>query len=281
MKRKIVKIDEELCNGCGACIPNCQEGALQIIDGKARLISDLFCDGLGACLGHCPLDAITVEEREAEPYSESKVMEMIAKQGENTIKAHLNHLKDHGEMEYYKQGLDYLNQNNININFLNKSIMEKKSACGCPGSQTIDLREEVMNEAETFNGKVPSQLRQWPVQMHLINPNAPYFKNADVLIAADCTAFAMGGFHSDLMKGKAIAIACPKLDSDMDIYVEKITAMIDEANINTLTVAIMEVPCCGGLLKIAQAGVEKANRKVPIKLIVLDLKGNIQKEMWN
>ena len=281
MKRKIVKIDEELCNGCGLCIPNCQEGALQVIDGKARLISDLFCDGLGACLGHCPLDAITVEEREAEPYSERKVMEMIAKQGENTIKAHLNHLKDHGEMEYYKQGLDYLNENNINTNFLTKPIMEKKSACGCPGSQTIDLREEVKNEAETFNGKVPSQLRQWPVQMHLINPNAPYFKNADVLIAADCTAFAMGGFHSDLMKGKAIAIACPKLDSDMEIYVEKITAMIDEANINTLTVAIMEVPCCGGLLKIAQAGVEKANRKVPIKLIVLDLKGNIQKEMWN
>ncbi len=180
MKRKIVKIDEELCNGCGLCIPNCQEGALQVIDGKARLISDLFCDGLGACLGHCPLDAITVEEREAEPYSERKVMEMIAKQGENTIKAHLNHLKDHGEMEYYKQGLDYLNENNINTNFLTKPIMEKKSACGCPGSQTIDLREEVKNEAETFNGKVPSQLRQWPVQMHLINPNAPYFKNADV-----------------------------------------------------------------------------------------------------
>jgi hypothetical protein len=183
-------------------------------------------------------------------------------------------------MEYYNQALDYLNENNIKINSLNKSIMEKKSACGCPGSQTIDLREEVKNEAETFNGKVASQLRQRPIQMHLVSPNAPYFKNADVLIAADCTAFAMGGFHPELMKGKAIGIACPKLDSEMEVYTEKITAMIDVANINTLTVAIMEVPCCGGLLRIAQAGVEKAKRKVPIKLIVLDLKGAIQKEMW-
>ncbi|MGD0711846.1 MAG: 4Fe-4S binding protein [Bacteroidales bacterium] len=280
MKRKIVKIDEELCNGCGLCIPNCQEGALQIIDGKARLISDLFCDGLGACLGHCPLDAITVEEREAEPYSERKVMEIIATQGENTIKAHLNHLKEHGEMEYYKQGLDYLKENNINTDFLNNKTMEKKTHSGCPGAQTLDYREEVKNESETFKGKVPSQLRQWPVQMHLISPNASYFKNADVLIAADCTAFAMGGFHSDMMKGKAIGIACPKLDSDMEIYEEKITAMIDEANINTLTVAIMEVPCCGGLLSIVKSGAEKAKRKVPIKLIVLSLKGEIIKESW-
>jgi Pyruvate/2-oxoacid:ferredoxin oxidoreductase delta subunit len=281
MKRKIVKIDEELCNGCGACIPNCQEGALQIIDGKARLISDLFCDGLGACLGHCPEDAITIEEREAEAYDENKVMAEISKQGENTIIAHLKHLKDHGETEYYNTGLTYLKQNNIKINALKNQTMENHSSHnGCPGSMTIDLRNEEKNEAETFNDKVPSQLRQWPVQMHLVSPNAPYFKNADVLIAADCTAFAMGGFHSDLMKRKAIAIACPKLDSEMEIYTEKITAMIDEAKINTLTVAIMEVPCCGGLLRIAQAGVEKATRKVPIKLIILDLKGSIQKEMW-
>lgn len=281
MKRKIVKINEDLCNGCGLCIPNCQEGALQIIDGKARLISDLFCDGLGACLGHCPEEAITIEEREAEPYNEWKVMETISQQGENTIKAHLSHLKDHGEMQYYNEAMEYLQKNKININLDKIKNMEShQSHCGCPGSQELDMREEIKNETASFDGKVPSQLRQWPVQMHLISPNASYFKNADVLIAADCTAFAMGGIHNDLMKGKTIAIACPKLDSDMDIYAEKITAMIDDAKINTLTVAIMEVPCCGGLLRIAQAGMEKAKRKVPIKLIIVDLKGNIQQEMW-
>ncbi|NTW33219.1 MAG: 4Fe-4S binding protein [Bacteroidetes bacterium] len=280
MKRKIIKIDTELCNGCGNCIPNCQEGALQIIDGKARLISDLFCDGLGACLGTCPEDAISIEEREAEPYNEYKVMEAISKQGEGTIKAHLTHLKEHGEMGYYNEGLAYLKENNISINFENKPNMEQSNShCGCPGSKTIDLRGEDTNET-TFNAKVPSQLKQWPVQMHLISPNAAYFKNADVLIAADCTAFAMGGFHNDLMKGKAIAIACPKLDSDMEIYIDKIKAMIDEANINTLTVAIMEVPCCGGLLRMAQMAVEKASRKVPIKLIIINIKGEIDKEMW-
>ena len=279
MKRSIVKIDEDLCNGCGQCIPNCQEGALQIIDNKARLISDLFCDGLGACLGYCPEDAITIEEREAEPYNEYKVMEMIVPQGENTIKAHLSHLKDHGEMVYYNEGLEYLKQNNININLNKTNTMEHKSPCGCPGSQELDLRDEVIEE-NTVNGKVPSQLKQWPIQMHLINPRASYFQNADVLIAADCTAFAMGGFHAEMMKGKAIAIACPESDSDMEIYTEKITAMVDDAKINTLTVAIMEVPCCGGLLRLTQDGVEKATRKVPIKLIILGINGEIKKEMW-
>jgi ferredoxin len=280
MKRKIVNINEELCNGCGNCIPNCQEGALQIIDGKARLISDLFCDGLGACLGHCPEGAITIDEREAEPYNEKKVMETISKQGENTIVAHLKHLKDHGETSYYNEALDYLKEKNIEITLNNKEMENHSSHCGCPCSKEVDLRKEEKNETSSFDGKIPSQLRQWPIQMHLISPNASYFKNADVLIAADCTAFAMGGFHNDLMKGKAIAIACPKLDSDVEEYIEKIKAMIDDAKINTLTVAIMEVPCCGSLLRMAQMAVEKASRKVPIKLIIVNIKGDIDKEMW-
>jgi ferredoxin len=280
MKRKIVKIDEELCNGCGLCIPNCQEGALQIIDGKARLISDLFCDGLGACLGHCPEEAITIEEREAEAYDEKKVMETISKQGENTIIAHLEHLKSHGETTYYNEALEFLKEKNIHIH-TNKNNMENHSShCGCPGSKEQDLRTEEINEQDSFNGKIPSQLRQWPIQMHLISPNASYFKNADVLIAADCTAFAMGAFHPEIMKDKSIAIACPKLDSDTEIYIDKIKSMIDDAKINTLTVAIMEVPCCGGLLRMAQMAVEKATRKVPIKLIILNIKGEVDKEMW-
>ena len=279
MKRKIIKIDEELCNGCGNCIPNCQEGALQIIDGKVRLISDLFCDGLGACIGYCPEGAISIEEREAEPYNETKVMEVISKQGEKTIIAHLSHLKDHGEMGYYNEGISYLKENNININFEKKETMEH-SHCACPGSQTLDLRNEKDYESEDFNGKIQSQLKQWPIQLHLVSPMASYFKNADVLLAADCTAFAMGSFHPEMMKSKSIAIACPKLDSDMEIYEEKITSMIDEAKINTLTVAIMEVPCCGGLLRIAQSASEKAKRKIPIKLIVLGISGDIQQEQW-
>jgi len=281
MKRNVVKIDEAKCTGCGLCIPNCNEGALQIIDDKARLISDLFCDGLGACLGYCPEDAITIEEREAEPYDEIKVMEVMISHGEHTIKAHLEHLWEHGEMEYYNQARNFLKSKNININYQNKKEMEKQSVpCGCPGAQTMDLREETQNESAVFDGKVPSQLKQWPIQLHLINPNASYFKNADVLLAADCTAFAMGGFHGEMMKGKSIAIACPKLDSDMDVYVEKIQAMIDDAKINTLTVAIMEVPCCGGLLQMAKMAVEKSTRKVPVKLVVVNIRGEVQQENW-
>lgn len=282
VKRKIVKINEELCNGCGQCIPNCHEGAIQMIDGKARLISDLFCDGLGNCLGHCPVAAITIEEREAEPYDEKKVMEMMIKAGTNTIKAHLNHLQEHGEDVFLKQALEFLKEKNIKIEFGNEKNggekMENKQ-CGCPGSKTIDFSDSADKEIDE-SGKRPSQLKQWPVQMHLVNPNAPYYRGADVLLAADCVAFSLGEFHKDYLKGKSLAIACPKLDSDQDVYVDKITSMVDEAKINTLTVMIMEVPCCGGLLQVAKQGVDKAERNIPIKAIVVGVQGNIIKEDW-
>ncbi|NVO01860.1 MAG: 4Fe-4S ferredoxin [Bacteroidetes bacterium] len=281
MKRTIIKIDEDLCNGCGSCIVGCHEGALQLIDNKARLISELFCDGLGACIGDCPEGAIILEEREAEAYSEVETLKRIVLTGDNTVVAHLNHLKEHGEDGYLNEALNYLKENNINTNFKNNKTMETKgSQCGCPGSAMQDLRETEVQSENTNTGNVPSQLRQWPVQMHLISPNAPYFRNADVLIAADCVAFALGNTHAELMKGKSIGIACPKLDSDMEVYVEKITAMIDDAKINTLTVAIMEVPCCGGLLRIAQSAVENATRKVPIKAITVGINGSIIDERW-
>jgi ferredoxin len=282
MKRNIVKIDEEKCNGCGLCIPNCHEGALQIIDNKARLISDLFCDGLGACLGQCPEDAITIEEREAEPYDERKVMDTIISQGENTIMAHITHLNDHGETGYYNEALAYLKEKGININ--TKPKMEtnhKHGECGCPGSIPVNFNEEKQeNPVNTNITDVPSQLKQWPVQLHLLNPSASYFKNSDVLLAADCVAFAVGNFHNDFMKDKTIAIACPKLDSNKESYIEKITAMIDEAQINTLTVAMMEVPCCGGLLQIAKSALAKATRKVPIKTVLVSIRGQILAEEW-
>jgi ferredoxin len=148
-KRKIISINEELCNGCGNCVPNCPEGAIQIIDGKARLISDIFCDGLGACLGECPVGAITVVEREAEEYNEKKVMENIIKQGENTIKAHLQHLLDHNEMGYYNEAIEALKEKNIKIPELKK----ENSFCGCPGARTIDFSNEKQNSNENEDGK--------------------------------------------------------------------------------------------------------------------------------
>jgi len=272
MIRKIVTIDEEKCNGCGNCIPNCAEGALQIIDGKARLISDLFCDGLGACIGHCPEGAMLIEEREAEPYNERKVMETIIKGGNNVIKAHLQHLKEHNEIEYYNQAIEFLKENNIP--FVMSSTAQKHYG-GCPGSRTVHFEENKIEEKqnEISKEKRNSQLRQWPVQLHLLNPLAPYFRNADVLLASDCSAFTAGDFHQDYLKGKTLAIACPKLDEGQESYVEKISAMISESNIKSITVLIMEVPCCRGLLQVAQRAMQIANKQIPINVIVLSIKG--------
>ncbi len=292
MKRTIIKIDEDLCNGCGLCVDSCHEGALQMIDGKARIISDLYCDGLGACIGECPVGAIALEEREAEPYDEIKVMERIAPSGEATVIAHLNHLIDHNQDEYVEQGINYIKRKNLDIdlsklkNYKNKQTKTLEnmknisgSGGGCPGAKTMSFGGQE-SAKQSSNPVQQSELRQWPVQLHLVNPQAPYFQNADVLLAADCAAFASGEFHTKLLKGKKLAIACPKLDSGMDVYVEKLSAMIDNANINTLTVVIMEVPCCGGLLKIAKQAAAKASRKVPIKKTVVGINGNVLKEEW-
>jgi NAD-dependent dihydropyrimidine dehydrogenase PreA subunit len=281
MKRKIIKIDQDKCTGCGLCIPNCPEGAIQVIDNKARLVSDLLCDGLGACLGHCPEGAITVEEREAVPYDEAKVMESIVKQGANTIKAHLEHLKSHGQDEYYQQALDYLTKNNVPLPKENTMTTAHAHAGGCPGSRSVAFDEsKTKTAAPAAGGPQPSQLTHWPVQMHLISPAAPHFQKADLLLAADCVAYVLGGFHQDYLKGRKLAIACPKLDDGLDVYKEKLVALIDDAKINTLTVMIMQVPCCGGLLQLAQQAVAEAKRKVPIKALVVSLKGEILSEEW-
>lgn len=278
-KRKIIKIDEEKCNGCGVCIPNCPEGALQIIDGKARLISDIFCDGLGACIGHCPQGAITTEERDAEEYDEKKVMKNIAKAGKNTIIAHLKHLKDHGETGFLKEALEFLEEREIEVDFNEKTDIHSFQPQGCPGSKTMDFSDEKVNEIEE-SGTRTSQLRQWPVQFHLIPPNAPYFQGKDVLLVADCVGYSLGDFHKDYLKDRSLAIACPKLDSNLDVYLSKLTSMIDDAKINTLTVITMEVPCCSGLLGLAKKAMENASRKIPVKSIVVSIKGEILKEEW-
>ena len=194
MKRDIIKIDEEKCNGCGLCVPNCHEGALQVIDGKVRLISDLFCDGLGACIGYCPEGAIEIEKREAEPYNETKVMELMVPKGRNTILAHLEHLRDHNEQKFLAEAIQYLKENKIdmsiketesngtpNESFPNLTAASSEihgSACGCPGLAAKDFRieeQQLENTGKTIPGEslsAPSELRQWPVQLHLLNPQA-------------------------------------------------------------------------------------------------------------
>jgi len=287
MLRDIIKIDEQLCNGCGNCIPGCPEGAIQLIDGKARLVSDLSCDGLGACLGHCPEGAIEIEKREAEAYNERAVMENIIKAGPNTILAHLKHLEDHGETEFLSQAYEVLSEKGIDVPKEKKEDAQS-GGCGggCPGSRIMQFVKDDSPEASKTSGSTvtsgvqDSALTQWPVQLHLLNPRAPYLAGADLLLSADCVAHAVGNFHGRFLKDKALAIACPKLDSGLDSYLEKLTAMIDESGINTLTVMIMEVPCCGGLIGLAQKAVANAARKVPVKMIKVSVQGEILEEQW-
>lgn len=288
MLREIVKIDEELCNGCGDCVPGCHEGALQIIDGKARLISDLMCDGLGDCLGHCPQGAISIEKREAEAYNETKVMEIMIKKGKNTVLAHMKHLKEHNETAFLKEAVQYLTKNKDILDFDPNEIIEEvhhhghhdhHTGGGCPGSKAMVINK-AESEAENSVVSGKSELRQWPVQMHLINPAAAYFKKTDLLLAADCTAFSMGNFHQDYLKGKSLIIACPKLDQGVESYIEKVRALIDDAMINTITVLRMQVPCCGGLLQIVNTARSKAGRNVPVKEIIVSIEGEILSEEW-
>jgi len=239
MIREIVKINEDLCNGCGICIPNCHEGALQVIDGKARLISELMCDGLGACLGHCPEGAIEIEKREVEEYAVHNGTSQAA--GESSC----------------------------------------GSGGGCPGSAPVSFDPHSFRMATPVPATTrQSELQQWPVQMHLINPDAAYFKGADLLVAADCAAFSYGNFHQEFIKGRKLVIACPKLDHGKEIYLEKLIRLITGARVNTITVVIMEVPCCGGLSQLVQMAVSQAGRKVPVKEVVIGIRGDLLAEEW-
>jgi NAD-dependent dihydropyrimidine dehydrogenase PreA subunit len=303
LKREIVKIDEEKCTGCGLCIPNCHEGALQIIDGKAVLISDLMCDGLGACLGHCPEGALEIINREAAPYDEALVMAEMVTKTKNVVIAHLNHLTDHNEHVFFQQGIDYLKTNAHSIKLDTNEIilavnaykvnnetpqpvktaytmnLPKTSEGGCPGSRSTSFKPAGIATV-TSNDNIPSALSQWPVQMHLINPAASHFQQSDFVLAADCVAFSLGNFHGKYLKGRTLGIACPKLDQNKEIYMEKIIRLIDDAKINTITVIIMEVPCCGGLLQLAMSASQRARRKVPVKAVTVGIQGEILAEDW-
>lgn len=278
MKRNIITIDEDKCNGCGLCVPDCPEGALQIIDGKVRLVSDLFCDGLGACLKTCPEGALLVEEREAEPYSEWKVMENVSKHGANVIKAHLHHLDEHGEIKFLNEALDYLKKNSIPVPEYKEA--PATLACGCPGSSAQDMRKQGEKRVDTAGSsvRIGSELQQWPVQLKLLNPMAPYFDNADLLLAADCVPFAYGNFHQDLLKDRIVVMFCPKLDPYIDEYTEKIAAILSNHVIKSITVARMEVPCCGGITAVLKRAMEKAGKDVPVREMVISVRGEIQRE---
>lgn len=278
IKRNVIKIDEDKCVGCGDCIPDCPEGALQLIDGKARLISDLFCDGLGACVGSCQFGAMTVEEREAEPYDESKVMPNIVHGGRNVIKAHLKHLKDHGENGFYAQSIEYLKQNNIEIP---QPDEEKPLACGCPGMMQKDLTQlrkgRALSQQKIDGPSIgnQSELNNWPVQLKLLNPNATYFHNVNLLIAADCTAFAYSNFHSRFLKDKILIMFCPKLDSDLDVYVAKLAQIFEMQNIQSVSIVHMQVPCCGGVEMIVVEAMKRANKNIVIRDYTISITGEL------
>jgi len=240
--RKIVKIDEEKCDGCGLCIPNCAEGALQIVDGKAKLMSEKFCDGLGACLGHCPQDAITVIEREAEEFDEK------------VVEAYL-HKKQEAESQ------------------------PKPVFAGCPSSKPMQFKAPNARAESVSTARAVSQLTQWPVQLRLVPINAPYFQDADLLIVADCVPFAYANFHQDFIKGKVVVVGCPKLD-DIQYYEEKLTEILKSNSIKSVTIPYMEVPCCFGLVKAAEDAVAASGKKIPLKKIKISIRGEIQPEEY-
>ena len=255
MNRKIIKIDEEKCNGCGECVPSCAEGAIQIIDGKAKLLADNLCDGLGACLGDCPLGAITVEEREADEYDEAAVEE---------------HLKDIGRAPLSPHATPAAPATGGCPSAAVTSFAAPAGG-GCPSARTMDFAKPAADDSADVASR-PSQLAQWPVQLHLVPPTAPFFQNADVLLAADCAPFAYADFQEDLLKGKALAIACPKLDNT-EPYVEKLTAMITQSNIKSLTVVHMEVPCCNGLVMMAKQALANSGRDIPFETVCIGIRG--------
>lgn len=272
MKRKIIAIDREKCNGCGLCLPECPEGALQIIDGKAVLVSDLFCDGLGACLGECPQGALFVEEREAEAYNENKVLEeQIIPKGENVIKAHLRHLKDHGQEEYYKEAVTLLREKGLEAPGERE---EKTSAFVCPGVQSRSFQAGSENEGYPQTSP-SSQLTQWPVQMKLVNPDNNDLEGAHLLISADCVPYAFGDFHNRFLKGRKVITFCPKLDEGIEEYVDKLSRIFAQHDIKSVTALRMQVPCCFGTVRIVEEALKKAGKVMAIREVVIAPDGRI------
>ena len=230
--RKIIEIDEERCDGCGECVPSCAEGAIEVIDGKARVVADKYCDGLGACMGECPNDALRIVEREAEDFDEEAVGMFLKEKAKGSEKS--------------------------------------LPVTGCPSSQ---LQTSIPTGVQ---GGL-SNLSHWPVQIHLVQPHAPFLKNADLLVAADCTTVAYANFHQEYLKGKAVMIGCPKFD-DGEAYIQKFTDIFKAVGIKSITVLVMEVPCCSGLPVMIQRAMAAAKKEIPLEIVVISTRGEVLKK---
>lgn len=286
MKRQIIVIDEESCTGCGQCEIGCPEGALKVIDGKARLVSELLCDGLGACIGDCPEGAISVETREAEAYDERRVLDNIIPKGHNTLVAHFEHLYHHGEKAYLEEAVQYLKSKGIAVPFTwDQKVTEEarasgathdgKHGCtsgGCPGTRTFELAAPV-DEGTGDGTSAPSWLRNWPLQLKLVNPSASYFDDADLLVAADCVGFAHLNFHAEHLKGKTLVMFCPKLDGANEQYIEKLAMIFKQNNVRSVTVLHMLVPCCLGINMVVQEAITRAGKDIPVIEHTISLDG--------
>ncbi len=238
--RQIIRIDETLCDGCGACVTACAEGAIEVVDGTARLIREDYCDGLGACLGDCPRGAITLEAADAAPFDEEAVRRHLGGGAPQGLPTLAPAPAPHG---------------------------------GCPGSAA-----RLLPDPGTVADGGGSALRHWPVQLHLIAPGAPAYRNADLLVAADCSAFAAGDFHRRFLAGSSVVIACPKLDQGMETYAAKLEALLAPGAARSVTVVVMEVPCCGGLLRLVQQAAQRAGWQRPISVAVVGVDGTVRHE---
>jgi ferredoxin len=230
--RNIIKIDEEKCNGCGACAIKCAEGAIKIIDGRAKLISETYCDGLGACIGECPEGALTIEERPATEFDEEAVQ---------------HHLE--------------------------KPARKAPVACSCPSAAVAEFQREEAPAGSSRVSNRPSALRHWPVQLTLVPPTAPFLKGADLLLTAQCVPLAYAGFHEDFLKGHRVLIACPKLD-DLQAHLEKLTDILSQSDVKSLTVVHMEVPCCSGLVYMAKEALRLSGKDIPFDEVTIGIRGD-------
>ncbi|MCU0859240.1 MAG: 4Fe-4S binding protein [Thermoplasmata archaeon] len=250
VKRKMIEIDEEKCDGCGQCAIACAEGALAIVDGKAKVVNEVFCDGLGACIGECPQGALRIVERDAPEFDESAVKKHLERT--DPEKAHaLGHGHEHAHAA--------------------------PEPCGCPSAQPMTLRGAHGIGEAPRPADLPPELTNWPVQWKLVSPAMPFFKGADVLLAADCVPFAFRDFHGRFLTGKPVIIGCPKLDEQAD-YLERVADVFKEAKPRSVTVVRMQVPCCSGLTRIAKEAVRATGRDIPIKEIVIGIRGDVLQE---
>jgi ferredoxin len=247
VKRKIIEIDEDKCTGCGACVTKCAEGALAIIDGKAKVVNDVFCDGLGACIGECPEDALKIIERDAPDFDEEAVKE---------------HLKK-GQVQ------------------AKRKAAITPEPCGCPSHNPMLVKAEAGHAAQSkhraqAHEELPPELTNWPIQWKLVRPDMPFFKGADVLMSADCVPFAFRDFHGKFLAERPVIIGCPKLD-DQGMYLDKLTEVISNSGLKSITIARMEVPCCGGLEKLVAEAVRRSGKNIPVKTWIIGIQGDIKK----